>query len=58
MVAAASERVVWGSDWPHPSPQGPLPNDGYLADLLANWVPDEVRRRKVLVDNPARLYGF
>lgn len=58
VVAAAPERVVWGSDWPHPSPQGPMPNDGYLADLLANWVPDDVRRRKVLVDNPARLYGF
>ncbi len=35
-----------------------MPNDGDLADLLLEWVPDEEQRRKVLVDNPARLYGF
>lgn len=58
VVAAAPDRVVWGSDWPHPSPQGAMPNDGYLADLLLDWVPDETQRRKLLVDNPARLYGF
>jgi predicted TIM-barrel fold metal-dependent hydrolase len=37
---------------------GPMPNDGSLVDLLAAWVPDETQRRAVLVDNPARLYGF
>lgn len=58
VVSAAPDRVVWGSDWPHPSPNGPMPNDGFLADLLADWVPDEAQRRKLLVDNPARLYGF
>ena len=36
----------------------PMPNDGELADLLAAWVPDEGLRKRVLVDNPARLYGF
>jgi len=58
VVAAAPERVVWGTDWPHPSSHGAMPNDGDLADMLAAWVPDEAQRRRVLVDNPARLYGF
>jgi 2-pyrone-4,6-dicarboxylate lactonase len=57
-VAAAPDRVVWGSDWPHPMWAGPMPNDGDLADLLADWVPDEAQRRAILVDNPARFYGF
>jgi predicted TIM-barrel fold metal-dependent hydrolase len=58
MVAAAPERVVWGTDWPHPSSQGMMPNDGDLADMLLEWIPDDAQRRKVLVTNPARLYGF
>jgi predicted TIM-barrel fold metal-dependent hydrolase len=61
VVAAAPERVVWGTDWPHPAIAHlgvPMPNDGDLADMLLEWVPDEGQRRKVLVDNPARLYGF
>jgi 2-pyrone-4,6-dicarboxylate lactonase len=59
VVERAPERVVWGTDWPHPAAHGKLmPNDGVLADLVAEWVPDEEQRRKVLVDNPARLYGF
>jgi predicted TIM-barrel fold metal-dependent hydrolase len=57
-VAAAPERAVWGSDWPHPMLHGPMPNDGALLDLLARWVPDAARRRAVLADNPARFYGF
>jgi 2-pyrone-4,6-dicarboxylate lactonase len=55
---AAPERCVWGSDWPHVSHWGPMMNVGDLLDLLADWAPDEEARRKVLVDNPARLYGF
>ena len=51
-------RVVWGSDWPHVMLKGAMPNDGDLADLLSTWIPDEQLRRNVLVDNPARLYGF
>jgi 2-pyrone-4,6-dicarboxylate lactonase len=58
VLAAAPDRVVWGTDWPHPGARALMPNDGTLADLLADWVPDEVQRRKVLVTNPARLYGF
>jgi 2-pyrone-4,6-dicarboxylate lactonase len=56
--AAAPDRCVWGSDWPHVATYGPMPNVGDLLDLLADWVPDEGARRAVLVDNPQRLYGF
>jgi 2-pyrone-4,6-dicarboxylate lactonase len=59
LVKAAPERVVWGTDWPHPAAHGNLmPNDGVLADLVSEWIPDEAQRKKVLVDNPARLYDF
>jgi predicted TIM-barrel fold metal-dependent hydrolase len=60
LVEAAPDRLVWGSDWPHVKTDWsiPMPNDGELADLLAAWVPDEGLRKRVLVDNPARLYGF
>jgi D-galactarolactone isomerase len=58
-VKAAPERLVWGSDWPHPSEQnGTLPDDALLFDLLAVWAPDETTRRRILVDNPENLYGF
>lgn len=58
LLAHAPDRIVWGSDWPHVMVKGAMPNDGDLADLLAQWVPDEALRRRVLVENPARLYGF
>lgn len=58
VVAAAPDRVVWGTDWPHPSAHGLTPNDGALADMLPDWIPNEAQRNKVLVANPARLYGF
>lgn len=58
VVATAPDRVVWGTDWPHPSAHGLAPNDGTLADLLLDWIPDETRRNQVLVGNPVRLYGF
>jgi len=58
LVAAAPDRIVWGTDWPHPGARALMPEDHLLADMLAEWVPDEAQRRKVLVDNPARLYGF
>ncbi len=58
LVAAAPSRIVWGTDWPHPGSRSFMPNDGDLADMLAEWVPDEAQRKCVLVDNPARLYGF
>lgn len=56
--AAAPDRCVWGSDWPHVSHRGHMMNVGDLLDLLAEWVPDEDARRRVLAENPARLYGF
>jgi predicted TIM-barrel fold metal-dependent hydrolase len=56
-VAAAPERMVWGSDWPHPTEKD-KPDDAVLLDLLAAWVPDAETRRRVLVSNPETLYGF
>jgi predicted TIM-barrel fold metal-dependent hydrolase len=58
MVEVAPNRVVWGTDWPHASARDKMQDDGDLADMLAEWVPDEKMRHKVLVANPARLYGF
>lgn len=56
-VQAAAERVVWGSNWPHPG-ETPKPDDAVLFDLLAQWAPDEVTRHRILVENPEVLYGF
>ncbi len=58
LLKANAERVIWGSDWPHVMLKSAMPNDGDLADLLLEWVPDEAQREQVLVSNPARLYGF
>jgi predicted TIM-barrel fold metal-dependent hydrolase len=57
-VRAAPERLVWGSDWPHPTAQDALPDDAVLFDLLADWAPDAAVRHRILVENPATLYGF
>lgn len=56
-VKAAPQRLVWGSDWPHPSPKEP-PDDAVLFDLLTEWAPDEATRNRILVSNPEALYGF
>lgn len=56
-VNAAPERVVWGSDWPHPSAVD-KPDDSLLFDLLSTWAPDEATRNRILVQNPETLYGF
>ena len=56
-VEAAPERLVWGSDWPHPTPEVP-PDDAVLFDLLSEWAPDEATRNRILVENPEKLYGF
>jgi 2-pyrone-4,6-dicarboxylate lactonase len=58
VIAAAPDRVIWGSDWPHVLHYKKMPNDGALLDALAAWAPDETLRRRILVENPARLYGF
>lgn len=58
-VKAAPERLVWGSDWPHPGmPDNNKPNDARLFDLLSEWAPDEATRNRILVQNPEALYGF
>jgi predicted TIM-barrel fold metal-dependent hydrolase len=56
LAEAAPDRLLWGTDWPHPNIAGDMPNDGDLLDLLAGALPDEALRRRVLVDNPNRLY--
>ena len=69
LIAANPDRILWGSGWPHVS--GPVPgrmvaeitpnlpiDTGSLLRLFAEWVPDEGMRRKILVENPAQLYGF
>ncbi len=56
LVEAAPDRVLWGTDWPHPNIASDIPNDGDLVDLLAEAVEDEALRRRALVDNPMRLY--
>ena len=58
LIKAAPKQVIWGTDWPHVMLKSAMPNDGYLADLLGDWIPDAALRKQVLVDNPARLYGF
>jgi predicted TIM-barrel fold metal-dependent hydrolase len=70
LIAANAGRIVWGTDWPHPAtttPSGRRPtdvtpmlqiDDGRLLNQLAVWAPDAAIRQKILVDNPARLYGF
>lgn len=67
LIAANPQRILWGSDWPHPdtgagrkpsdlSPLLPV-DDGHLLNLLATWAPDTALRKTILVDNPATLYG-
>ena len=59
LINATPERVLWGTDWPHPLVTSePKPDDAAMLDRLARWAPDAEVRRKILVDNPARLYGF
>lgn len=57
LIAAAPDRVLWGTDWPHPNVRH-MPDDGDLVDLLAQFAPDEATRNRILVDNPTRLYDF
>lgn len=55
---ARPDRLLFGTDWPHPMNRKPMMNDGELFDELERWLPDENLRRQVLVENPGRLYGF
>lgn len=58
IVDAAPDRVLWGTDWPHPNVGRFMPNDGDLVDLATQIAPDEQLREKLLVHNPAALYGW
>lgn len=56
VVSLRPDRVIWGSNWPHPIHRGPMPNDADLVDLIPLWLPDPAHQRMMLVDNPAALY--
>jgi 2-pyrone-4,6-dicarboxylate lactonase len=58
LAAVNPERLIWGTDWPHVMNKKPMPNDGGLTDLIADWLPDAALRERVLVVNPALLYRF
>ena len=58
LIEAAPGRILWGTDWPHPNVGKHMPNDGDLVELFARMAPEPELQRKILVDNPARLYGF
>ncbi|WFU79086.1 amidohydrolase family protein [Bradyrhizobium sp. CIAT3101] len=57
-VQAAPQRILWGTDWPHPTQRGTKPDDALLVDLLAEWASDDATRQRILVENPAELFGF
>lgn len=58
LIRANPDRILWGSDWPHTRLEHDMPDDTRLLDLFNEWTPDPAMRRAILVDNPARLYGF
>jgi predicted TIM-barrel fold metal-dependent hydrolase len=68
LIAANADRIIWGTDWPHPNSSSGNPpaqvtplfqiDDGRLMNQLPVWAPDAAIRKKILVSNPARLYGF
>ena len=58
LLSVRPDRLPWASDWPHVSFKGLMPDTADLLDQLLHWVPDEQQRKRILVDNPAALYGF
>jgi 2-pyrone-4,6-dicarboxylate lactonase len=58
LVRANPDQLIWGTDWPHPRIEGDMPNAGHLLDLFNEWTPNAAVRQRILVDNPARLYGL
>ena len=58
LIRANPDQLVWGTDWPHPRVEGPMPDAGRLLDLFQAWTPDAATRHRILVENPARLYDF
>lgn len=57
LVKANPDQIIWGTDWPHPRLEKDMPEDGHLLDLFNAWTPEPLRK-KILVDNPAKLYDF
>ena len=57
-IRIASGRLVWGSDWPHPTEKQAKPDDAHMLDRFNEWIGDANLRRRIFVDNPAELYGF
>ncbi|MFM0517349.1 MULTISPECIES: amidohydrolase family protein [Caballeronia] len=58
LISMAPERMLWGTDWPHPTEKGAKPDDASLLDTIAGWIGRSDWQQKIFVDNPARLYGF
>jgi predicted TIM-barrel fold metal-dependent hydrolase len=58
LVKANPEALVWGGDWPHPRVEGEMPDAGHLLELFQLWTPDLATQQRILVTNPAKLYGF
>ena len=58
LIEAAPQHMVWGTDWPHVTLAENMPNDGDLLDALDDYAPEPAMKQAILVDNPARLYGF
>ncbi|UCF90910.1 MAG: amidohydrolase family protein, partial [Desulfobacterales bacterium] len=58
LVKTSPERMLWASNWPHPTAKDTLPDDAELLDLLLDWAEDDAVRKRILADNPAELYGF
>lgn len=58
LIEAAPDRIMWGTDWPHPNKYLANPNDGDLVDAFGDWVTDDAMRRRIMVDNPAAFYRF
>lgn len=58
LIEANEDRIMWGTDWPHPNKYEVNPNDGDLVDAFGQWVPDEAMRRKIMVETPEKFYDF
>jgi len=58
LIEANADHVMWGTDWPHPNKFEVNPNDADPVEAFGQWVPDEAMRQKIMVDNPAKFYGF
>jgi predicted TIM-barrel fold metal-dependent hydrolase len=58
LIETRPDRLVWGSNWPHPNSPVAIPNDGMLLDQFMGWAGDDATRKMILADNPGKLFGF